>query len=319
MIWGWLLLLLAALAVLWTADEIYHWRSNLLLWAYRDSNAPLEVLTKKGWKLLSDASVAELDAALQDQASEEGFRVAEIKMRRQSAGMVQAVASWFCEARVTVLLISPSKFRFATSFKENFAVTTARERLSAENAAFAITANFRDPAGKPLGWVYHKGQLVNRAFPTWTGVFFVKGGTPYFGPKSLVDEVKGDIEEGTQGYPSVMKNHTVFKYVDLTPDRYFDGRRITYRSLAGTRRDGSVVFVLSGDGGVMNVAEVTALAERLQVQHATLLDGGRALQYSLNLSGLGRRHFRAFNTQVDWGPKWMWSQKSPVYIVVKKK
>jgi len=73
-----------------------------------------------------------------------------------------------------------------------------------------------------------------------------------------------------------MKNHTVFSYVDLAPDKFFDGKKITYRSLAGTRRDGTAVFVLSGDGGVCNVSEVAELAKKLDVQHATLLDGARA-------------------------------------------
>ncbi len=319
LLWGILVLLLVAFVALWTLDEIYRWRGNLVLWAFKDSEAKLEMMTKKGWKAVATVSVAELDSTLKDLTTEPGFRVAEVQLRRKPVGIVQTLASVVCESKATVLLISPTQFRFATSFKEQFAVTTARERLDTEAATFAITANFRDPKGKPLGWVYSKGQLVNRPFPAWTGAFFVKGGVPRFGPKSLVDEIAGEIEEGTQGYPSVMKNHTVFKYVDLTPDKYFDGKRITYRALAGTRRDGTVVFVLSGDGGVMNVSEITALAEKLQVQHATLLDGGKALQYSIRAQGLGLLHFRAFNTQVDFGPYWMRSQRSPVYIVVKKK
>ena len=306
-------------AALWTADEIYRWRSNLVLWAYRDSNAVLEVKLADKWKPITGVSMRELDVALGDLSEEEGFRMAELTMRRRAVTAMQKCASLLCDMKVTVLLISAAKTQFSTSFKPQFELTTARERLQAEDALFSITANFRDPKGKPMGWVVHKGEQVNRPFPAWTGVFFVKNGKPWFGPKSLVDEVPGEIEEGTQGYPSVMKNHTVFNYIDLAPDKFFDGRRITYRALAGTRRSGDVVFVLSGEGGVMNVSEVTALAERLQVQHATLLDGGRALQYSTNLKGMGRRHFRAFNTQVNWGPPWMHSQRSPVYIVVKKR
>ena len=314
-----MLALLAGIALLWTADEIYRWRSNFVFWSYRDSDQPLEVSTKKGWKLLSDLSLAELDSSLDEKGNNEGFRVGELRLRREATTLTQKLASALRDSRVTIFLISPEQYRFQTSFKDKFALTTARERRASEDAALAITANFRDPQGKPLGWVYSKGQIVNRAFPNWTGAFFVKNGTPYFGPKSLVDEVAGDIQEGTQGYPSVMKNHTVFSYVDLAPDKYFDGKRITYRALAGTRRDGSVIFVLSGEGGVMNVSEITSLAMKLQLQHATLLDGGRALQYSYQLPGSGLRHFRAFNTQIDSGPVWTRAQRSPVYIVVKPK
>jgi uncharacterized protein YigE (DUF2233 family) len=159
---------------------------------------------------------------------------------------------------------------------------------------------------------------VNRPFPAWTGVFFVKEGKPWFGPKSLLDEVPGEIQEGTQGYPSVMKNHTVFSYIDDKPDLFFDGKKITYRSLAGMRKDGTIVLVLSGNGGVMNVAEVTEIAHKLEVQHATLLDGGRALQYSLQTDS-GAYHFHAFNTELDLGPKRYRPQRSPVYLGIRRK
>ncbi|WP_075088714.1 hypothetical protein [Verrucomicrobium spinosum] len=66
----------------------------------------------------------------------------------------------------------------------------------------------------------------------------------------------------------------------------------------------------------MNVSEVTALAQRLNVQHATLLDGGRALQYSLKLHGAAR-HFTAFNTLIDFGSEMLELQRSPVYIVAR--
>jgi uncharacterized protein YigE (DUF2233 family) len=308
-----------AVAVLWALDGVYRWRSNLVYLALRNSKAPLEVKLKDTWRPLEKLSIAELDSALTEVTREDGFRVGRIDVRRSASNLLGSPALWFCDPSVTVILISPGKFKFATSYKPDFQGCTAKERLHAEDAVMSITANFRDPDGKPLGWVYHQGQLVNKPFPNWTGAFFVKNGTPYFGPKSLVDEVGGEIEEGSQVYPSVMKNHTVFDYVGLQPDKYFDGKRITYRALAGTRRDGTVVFVLSGEGGVMNVHETTLIAEKLQVQHATLLDGGRALQYSLQLKNSRVQHFTAFNTQVTRGPSWAEAQRSPVYIVVKRK
>ena len=68
----------------------------------------------------------------------------------------------------------------------------------------------------------------------------------------------------------------------------------------------------------MNVAEVTEIARKLEVQHATLLDGGRALQYSLRI-GRGAYHFQAFNTELDIGPKIMRPQRSPVFIGIRRK
>ena len=185
-----------------------------------------------------------------------------------------------------------------------------------EDVAFAVTCNFREPNGKPLGLVVHEGLQVNRPFPAWSGYFFVKAGKPWFGPKSLFDETPGVPQEAAQVYPSLMRDHNVFSYVDLAPNKHFDGNKITYRSLGGVRQDGTVVFILSGNGGVMNVTEVAALAHKLNVQHATLLDGGRALQYSLNFGGL-RHHFNAFNTrlEVDWEN--CEPERSPVFIVAR--
>jgi uncharacterized protein YigE (DUF2233 family) len=144
----------------------------------------------------------------------------------------------------------------------------------------------------------------------------VKAGKPWFGPQTLFDETPGILQEATQGYPSLMKNHTVFPYVDLAPNKFFDGYRVTFRSLAGMRQDGTIVFILSGNGGMMNVSVVAALAQKLNVQHATVLDGGRALQYSVRL-GRVSHDFTAFNTLVDVDWEGFEAERSPVFIVAR--
>lgn len=308
---------IADAVVLFVFGQVYfNLGSNLNLWAFKGSKAPLEVKTRRGWRTVSEVTMAELGEALIEQHLEQDFRWCSLPVRRKADGALQGIVSSLFGSEMNIITISPNRFAFTTSFDSSFHGTTAKERLQMEGAQFTIVANFREPNGQPLGWVYHQGQQVHRAFPEWSGVFFVKNGKPWFGPKSLLDEVPGAIEEGTQGYPSVMKNHTVFNYVDRAPDRFFDGKKITYRSLAGSRRDGTVVFVVSGDGGVCNVAEVTELAKKLDVQHATLLDGGRALQYSIR-TRWGVTNFHAFNTEFNFGPRWMRPQRSPVYIAVK--
>ena len=115
-----------------------------------------------------------------------------------------------------------------------------------------------------------------------------------------------------------MRDHTVFRYVELKPDKFFDGKKITYRSLAGVRQDGTVVFILSGDGGVLNVAEIAQIAKKLRIQHATLWDGGRALQYRFR-DGEFSFGFHAFNNSVKFSkPGWN-RVRSPVYIAVSPK
>ncbi len=314
-----LLLALAGALLVWLAGEVFfNLNSNLVAVSVRDSKAPLQILTKRGeWKPAVALTAGDLDAALIERHRETGMRWATLKVRR-AGGTLASIAQRVLGAEVQVVTLSADRFDFMTSFQPKFALTTARERMEDGNLWFSITANFRDPKGRPMGWVYHEGRQVNQPFGDWSGCFFVKDGRPWCGPKSLLNEVPGLILEGCQVYPSVMKNHTTFSYVDLKPDEFFDGSKISYRSLAGMRQDGTIVFVLSGDGGVMNVSEVTEIARKLNVQHATLLDGGRALQYSIRTDD-GPWHFHAFNTELPFKHKWLERQRSPVYIGVRRK
>ena len=131
----------------------------------------------------------------------------------------------------------------------------------------------------------------------------------------MLEEIPGDVSEAAQGYPSLMRDHTIFNYVKIEPDKFFNGKKITYRSLAGVRQNGEVVFILSGDGGVLNVEEIAQLAKRLRIQHATLWDGGRALQYRFELDGF-EFGFHSFNNTVNFDRKDLAPVKSPVYIGV---
>lgn len=314
-----LLLVLAGALLLWLFGEVFfNLNSNLVAVSVRDSKSPLQILTKRGeWKPAPALTAADLDTALIERHRETGMRWATLKVRR-SGGTLASIAQRLFGAEVHVVTLSPDRFDFMTTYQPKFALTTARERMAEGNLWFAITANFRDPKGRPMGWVYHEGRQVNQPFGDWSGCFFVKDGRPWCGPKSLLNEVPGLIQEGCQVYPSVMKNHTTFSYVDLKPDLFFDGQKISYRALAGMRQDGTIVFVLSGDGGVMNVSEVTEIARKLDVQHATLLDGGRALQYSIRTDD-GPWHFHALNTELPFQNKYLERQRSPVYIGVRRK
>lgn len=308
---------LTLLILFLVGDYVFNLRSNATYLAFRHSTAPLEAKMADGtWKAVSALTIAELDHALTTQVETPSGTWKTLAVRRAASSLKQHAVQALFDAEVCIIQLSPAHHFFSTSFRPEFALTTARERRSAEDANFAVTANFREPNGKPLGLVMHEGQQVNRPFPAWTGYFFVKAGKPWFGPKSLFEEAPGILQEAAQVYPSLMKNHTVFPYVDMAPNRFFDGNRVTFRSLAGMRQDGTIVFILSGNGGMMNVAEIAALAQKLNVQHATLLDGGRALQYSLRLGGVSH-DFTAFNTllEVDW--KGFEPERSPVFIIAR--
>jgi uncharacterized protein YigE (DUF2233 family) len=312
------LLLLGALLLFFVLDSMFNLRGNLAFLSERDSDQPLEIELAGGtWKPVAQVSIAELDHALRKEGEmENGASWRRLYVRRSVSGTWQRGVQDIFPPTVEVIEFPAQRYAFSVSFLENFALTTAQERLETENLTFAITANFRDPKGKPLGLVIHEGKQMNPPFPAWTGYFFVKDGRPWFGPKSLYEETPGITTEVSQGYPSLLKNHTIFPYVDLQRSRYFDGDKISYRALAGVRQNGAVVFIVSGNGGAMNVSEVATLAHQLNIQHATLLDGGRALQYSLKF-GNTTHSFAAFNTRFEFPWKELAPQRSPVFIAVK--
>jgi hypothetical protein len=98
--------------------------------------------------------------------------------------------------------------------------------------------------------------------------------------------------------------------------------------LVGEKADGSIVFIASGNGGLLDVKEITQLAKLIGVKHATLFDAGIALQYAFNSPGYAME-FSAFNNYVDAGTfvdkvgmelfRKNFIQRSPIYIGVSLK
>ncbi|MEI6536624.1 MAG: hypothetical protein WCN98_14865, partial [Verrucomicrobiaceae bacterium] len=225
---------LVAAVIFVMADHYFNLQSNLTYLAFRSTTAPLEVRLSDGtWKIANGMTQHEMDRAMVRKAESNGATWSRLRIRRKPNDTLQRLAQTCFDMEVNVIEFAPQRFQFTTSFKEHFGLTTARERLETDELLFSITANFRDPKGRPLGRVVHAGQERNASFPAWTGYFFVKDGKPWFGPKSLFEETPGTLTEAAQGYPSLMKNHTVFSYVDLAPNKYFDGEKITYRAVAG--------------------------------------------------------------------------------------
>jgi hypothetical protein len=103
-------------------------------------------------------------------------------------------------------------------------------------------------------------------------------------------------------------------------------RQRTYRNLIGEKEDGSIVCIASGNGGLLDVREISQLAKLIGVKHATLFDAGVALQYAFESPGYSME-FSAFNNQLDAGSfvdkvgmelfRKNFIQRSPIYIGIK--
>jgi len=313
-LWFGAVILVAALIAFQVVNRQLNLVGNIIAQRSFSHPNPLRILGDNGrWIEIQDLTGATIDSSPELLHQSRGLKVERWVVSREPVDPLGKFLNAVASQEVLRIQISPLDFEFQTSFQPDFEGSTAERQLVEGGHHFSLTANFHDPEGRPLGWVVQKGTQVNPMFPAWSGFFFIKDGRPMFGPRSLLDETPGTVSEAFQVYPSLMKDHTVFRYVDLQPDRFFDGARITYRSLGGVRKDGTLVFILSGMGGVMNVAEVAQLARLSNIQHATLLDGGRALQYAIQ-DGRFRHRFHAFNTEWDWLPERLEPVRPPVFL-----
>jgi uncharacterized protein YigE (DUF2233 family) len=307
-------------------DRILGGRSNLVYLAFRDSHQPLLLRGKRGdWKVISDINEAWLADAGRRVANSGNASAWQIRVRREPRRKRQKAADFLTACRLHIFEFDPAAFSFRAHFQREasgeFCPLTAPEVQRQTGAAFVINASYYTPDGQPMGLIVHRGEPITPEIKPWSGFFFVKNDRPWFGPRSLYEATPGNPVEVIQGYPSVMKDHQVFGYLDTAPDRFFSGSELNFRSLAGMKDDGTIVFIVSGQGGIMNMTEITRLAKLWGVKHATLLDGGRALQYGFNLDGASLS-FNAFNNSVpleEFKEGVLHWERPPVFLVVEEK
>lgn len=273
-------------AIIWTEQE-FNLRSNLMLYLIRDTELDLLLYadSKDDWESVFAISKADIKADLDTLFDMEGLLHCQLRIHRASEDWRVSTINAISSPHLNIFEFDPAFFRFEAAFDKHFKLTTATQLAKQKELNFCINANYFDENDKPLGAVIHQGKQVNRNFPNWTGFFFVKNGKPYFGPKSLLEQTAGQPSELLQCYPSIMKDHLVFDYVHLKSNPYFDGNSKTYRSLAGMRKNGHIIWIVSAEGGILDVRELASLAEKLGLQHATLFDGGSSLQYQLSYHG----------------------------------
>jgi len=117
-----------------------------------------------------------------------------------------------------------------------------------------------------------------------------------------------------------MKDGKVWKYVENDDDQFFNGSELNFRSLAGVDKNGHCLFITSGRGGLLTMSNVSEIALLAGVQDATLLDGGKALQYGMKTRH-GNKTFQSYNNDVPkkWSKGYLKPQKPPVFIVARRK
>ncbi|MEO0414398.1 MAG: phosphodiester glycosidase family protein [Verrucomicrobiota bacterium] len=310
-------------------DYHYNLRSNLVYVEFNRSRSPLELkVDGQGWKSLTNLDPSLIRQAAKRKFENEGYLWQTIRVRRGGHSTREKAVNFAVPSEVHVIEFDPAHYSLHTSFDRksdgSFNELTAKQVKSriAPGSIFAINCNYFDYSkgtASPMGLIVSEGKEIISRRAGWSGFFFVKNGKPYFGPTSLFESTSGKLTEAAQGYPSVMKDGQIFSYLNSpgSLNRFFNGKELTFRSLAAVKKDGTVMFVVSGRGGLMNMGEVCSIAKALGANHATLLDGGRALQYEFS-RGIHRKAFRAFNNTFEHEGRFA-PVRPPAYLVVKPK
>jgi uncharacterized protein YigE (DUF2233 family) len=258
----------------------------------------------------------------------DGVRVGWIYIKRSKRSNVQKAWEFFFPVKVMILEFQPgNEFRLIAEKKSgNYYPYNNHKALKKSNASFVVNTSFYSPGFKPLGELMLDGKKITKENKRSGGFFKVIDGKPRVGPRSLFSNLNGKVIHACQAHPAVMINGNVFNYILSEKPPYHSSYKIkTYRNLIGEKDNGNIVFVLSNRGALVSIKEISILASLVQINNASLFDGGVALQYKFN--HMNKTYsFSASNNTLRLGKRiegfiykktrLSFSQKSPVFLGV---
>ena len=282
-----------------------------------DRNANLKVKENGAWVLIENAKQIDAD----DVYSNPKVVIQKLRIKRNQSSIIGRALNWVIAQEVNVFTFNPNNsFYLVANPNENFKPLTVTEAQERKSSNFLINASFYDPSNQAIGEVIYCSKQYQRKSSS-SGYFKVIDGIPHAGPKSIFDQYKNPPSYSCQAHPSTMKDGVIFEYI--LNNSFAKWRTRTYRNLVGEKPDGTIVFIASGKGGLLDVREITQLAKLLGLTHATLFDAGIALQYAYQSNGYSME-FSAFNNILDAGSfidqvgmelfRKNFIQRSPIYI-----
>jgi len=288
---------------------------------FLDSSNSLEVLSDDQWISIENALKIDVTEAYKGAtASHQTLRI----RRRQPAVWGKALVNLVPEV-IHIFTFNPNnEFYLLAEVNEGFKPMNVTEANERKTSNFIINSSFYDPKNHVLGEVIYLGKRYQRKTQS-SGYFKVINGVPHAGPSSIFQNIPGNPTYSCQAHPATLKNGALFFYIEEESIKALWNQK-TYRNLVGERKDGRIVVIVSGNGGLLDVKEITQIAQRLGVNHASLFDAGSALQYRFT-DGSYTMSFSACNNEYDLGDmadritmklfhkKLM--QRSPLFIGVK--
>lgn len=277
----------------------------------------LKIKQDGAWVLIHDAHGIDVEEVY----SNPNVVIQSIDTKRNQQGLLGRALNLVISQHVNVFTFKPTNsFFLVADPTHGFLPLNVSEANTRKESNFLINASFYDPSNHALGEViYCSKQYQSKS--SSSGYFKVIDGIPHAGPRSIFDNDHNPPQYSCQAHPSTMKDGVIFQYIlDHSNAKW---RKRTYRNLIGEKADGSIVFIASGNGGLLDVREISQLAKLLGIKHATLFDAGIALQYAFMSPGYSME-FSAFNNQLDLGSfvdkvgmelfRKNFIQRSPVYI-----
>jgi hypothetical protein len=290
---------------------------------FLDATNKLEVLSNDQWIPIEDALKIDVTEAYKGAtATHQALRIRRRQPEIWSKALVKLVPQV-----VHVFTFNPNnEFYLLAKVNEGFKPMNVSEANERKMSNFIINSSFYDPKNHVLGEVIYLGKRYQRKTQS-SGYFKVINGIPHAGPTSIFHEINGSPTYSCQAHPSTLKNGTLFSYIDDESLQSLWNQK-TYRNLIGERKDGRIVVVVSGNGALLDVKEITQIAQKIGVYHASLFDAGSALQYHFK-EGTYSLEFSAFNNSYDFGSffdrltiklfRKKFVQRSPVFIGIKLK
>lgn len=175
--------------------------------------------------------------------------------------------------------------------------STAPKNLT-DKTKFSINSAFYNSDFEPNGLIIENGKEFGKKSNS-SGHFKVINGKAIAGPTSIFSKSK-KVEYSCQSHPSVMKNGVIWDYITNESKNESYWKSKTYRSLVGQNANDNICFIVSGNGGLLSIKEITQIAKENGILTATCLDAGAALQYSYNDENY-KLNFSSMNNKLSLG------------------
>lgn len=286
---------------------------------YFDQGSTLKVIDNGSWVYIQNAH--QLDT--REQYANPNVVIQTIDIKRDQKSFLGKAINSLITQKIQVFIFKPTnEFFLVADPNHGFTPMSVNEAFQRKKSTFLINSSFYDSLNNPLGEIIYCSKRFQSSSKS-TGCFNVIQGVPHVGQKTTLNGNDTHPTYACQGHPSVIVNGQMLpKIITLSVNKWKERR---YRNLIGEKADGSIVFIASGNGGLLDVKEITQIANLIGVKEASLFDAGVALQYAFQSQGYSYE-FSAFNNDLDLGSMIdrigmnifgaNFIQRSPIYIGV---